>query len=144
MRSLLDINVIIALLDSDHDFHHRAHAWWEAHGDGGWASCPLTENGVVRIMSHPAYNPRRPLTPTAVVTILRAFAQGTEHRFWPDRISLLDDTLIDSAHILGPRQVMDIYLLALATSHEGRLVTFDESVNHRAVPERGAHHLFII
>ncbi|MEX2443880.1 MAG: TA system VapC family ribonuclease toxin [Alkalispirochaeta sp.] len=144
MRSLLDINVIIALLDSDHDFHHRAHEWWEAHRGHGWGSCPLTENGVVRIMSHPAYNPRRPLTPAAVVKILRAFAQGTEHRFWPDSVSLLDEAMIDFAQILGPRQVTDIYLLALATSQEGRLVTFDESINSNAVPTSGSENRLTI
>lgn len=144
MRSLLDINVIIALLDSDHDFHHRAHAWWAAHRDHGWASCPLTENGVVRIMSHPAYNPRRPLTPAAVIKILRAFAHGTEHRFWRDGVSLLDEGIIDFSQILGPRQVTDIYLLALATSQEGRLVTFAESINSQAVPASTSENLLTI
>lgn len=140
MRSLLDINVVISLLDPDHDFHHRAHAWWLEHRPGGWASCPLTENGVIRILSHPAYNPRRSLTPHVVAALLRSFAHGTDHEFWPDSVSFLNDTVIDPEKVIGPRQITDIYLLALATARNGRLVTFDESINHTAVltamPER--------
>lgn len=140
MRSLLDINVVISLLDPDHDFHHRAHAWWLESRRGGWASCPLTENGVIRIMSHPAYNPRRSLTPKVVTALLRSFTRVTNHEFWPDSMSFLEDTVIDPGKVLGPRQITDIYLLALATTHGGRLVTFDDSINRAAVltatPER--------
>jgi len=133
MRSLLDINVVISLLDSDHDFHHRAHAWWGQNLNGGWASCPLTENGVIRIMSHPSYNPRRSLTPKVVTALLRSFAGGTDHEFWADSLSFLDASVVDPEKVVGPRQITDIYLLALATSHDGQLVTFDESINRDAV-----------
>jgi len=133
MRSLLDINVVISLLDSDHDFHPRAHAWWRENQRGGWASCPLTENGVIRIMAHPAYNPRRSLAPKVVAALLRTFAGGTDHEFWPDSLSFMDDAVIDHEKVIGPRQITDVYLLALATAQGGRLVTFDESINRDAV-----------
>ncbi|MFP4210828.1 MAG: TA system VapC family ribonuclease toxin [Alkalispirochaeta sp.] len=144
MRSLLDINVIIALLDADHDFHHRAHRWWAGEIDNGWASCPLTENGVIRIMSHPSYNPRRILKPEDVVGLLRTFTAGSDHQFWPDSASFLDGTAIRPENVLGPRQVTDLYLLALATSRGGRLVTFDESIHRSAVVSATAANLVVI
>lgn len=144
MRSLLDVNVVISLLDPDHDFHQRAHAWWGEHSEAGWASCPMTENGVVRVMAHPGYNPERSLTVTALSSLLRRFAAGTNHEFWPDAVSILDDAFIDTAKVLGPRQITDVYLLALAASRGGRLVTFDESVHAAAVPQVSGQHLLVI
>lgn len=144
MRSLLDINVIIALLDGDHDFHHRAHRWWAEETGEGWASCPLTENGVVRIMSHPSYHPRRALSPSDVIALLRTFIAGSDHRFWPDEISFLDGTAIKAEGVLGPRQVTDLYLLALATARGGRLATFDESIHRGAVTTVAPENLLVI
>lgn len=144
MRSLLDVNVVIALLDPDHDFHSRAHAWWAEYRDAGWASCPLTENGVVRIMANRAYNPRRSLTPAAVANLLRAFTESTNHEFWSDTLSFLDPVVIDSQHVLGPRQITDLYLLALAVSRDGRFTTFDESVYTGAVHNATEDHLVVI
>lgn len=144
MRSLLDVNVVISLLDPDHDFHVRAHHWWSENRSAGWASCPLTENGVVRIMSHPGYNPRRSLMPGTVAWLVRTFAGGTDHEFWPDSISFLDEDAIDTRSVLGPRQVTDLYLLALAATHGGRLVTFDESIHLGAVRIAQQNHLVVI
>jgi toxin-antitoxin system PIN domain toxin len=136
VRALLDINVVIALLDADHDFHHRAHTWWRDNRSAGWASCPLTENGVIRIMSNPAYNPRRSLSPAIVTGLLRTFTGGTDHEFWADSVSILDSAVLDMEQVLGPRQITDTYLLALAAGYQGRLVTFDGSINRKAA--RGA------
>ncbi|TLZ12344.1 MAG: hypothetical protein E6K34_17875 [Gammaproteobacteria bacterium] len=55
MRALLDVNVLIALLDSDHTLHGTAMSWFAKHAREGWASCPITQNGCVRIMSNPSY-----------------------------------------------------------------------------------------
>ncbi|MFP4377977.1 MAG: TA system VapC family ribonuclease toxin [Spirochaetales bacterium] len=144
MRSLLDISVVIALLDPDHDFHARAHTWWHAHRDQGWASCPLTENGVVRIMANPSYNRRRSLAPQAVIDLLGRFVHAGNHEFWADELSILDGVSIDSARIMGPRQITDLYLLALAVKHQGRLVTFDESIYVGAVTGAREQHLAIV
>ena len=144
MRALLDVNVVISMLDPDHDFHHRAHEWWRSNQHDGWASCPITENGVIRVMSHPGYNPRRSLTTQAVAALLRRFTAATDHEFWPDAISFLDDTLIESSSVLGPRQITDLYLLALAAYQDGRLVTFDESINTGAAKRVTREHLLTI
>jgi toxin-antitoxin system PIN domain toxin len=133
MRALFDVNVIIALLDPDHVFHERAHKWWAPNSRSGWASCPLTENGVVRIMSNPAYSRSARFTPSDLIFRLRAFAAETNHEFWPDDISLRDDAIFVSDRIHGSRQVTDLYLLALAAKHRGKLATFDEGIPVSAV-----------
>lgn len=144
MRALLDINVLIALLDADHVFHERAHTWWAASAEAGWASCPLTENGLVRIMCHPGYSERIRLTPSKLAGLLSDFAARSNHEFWPDDLSLRDTARFLTDRIHGGRQVTDIYLLGLATSHQGRLVTFDESIPLSAVSEAKSSNLLVI
>jgi toxin-antitoxin system PIN domain toxin len=128
MRALLDVNVLIALLDPDHIFHERAHAWWAANQSHGWASCPLTENGVVRIMSHPGYSRTARFTPGDLIARLRQFAAATQHEFWPDEVSLRDETVFVANRLHSSRQLTDVYLLALAVAHQSRLATFDEGI----------------
>ena len=144
MRALLDINVFIALLDPDHTFHNRAHAWWAANQSEGWASCPITENGVVRIMSNPGYSDRTRFAPGDLIARLRTFASQTNHEFWPDDISLRDVSAFTPEHILGSRQVTDIYLLALATKHGGRFVTFDGNIPVQPARSAKADNLHVI
>jgi toxin-antitoxin system PIN domain toxin len=139
VRSLLDVNVLIALLDADHASHRAAMAWFSEHAGDGWASCPITQNGCVRIMSHPSY-PNAPST-TAVVERLRAATAHIAHRFWSSDISLLDGDVIDATRIHGPRQLTDAYLLALAVKNSGRLVTFDSAIPTSAVVGAKPQHL---
>ena len=91
MRGLFDINLLIALLDGGHTLHERAHAWWSANLSAGWASCPLTENGLIRIMSNPAYRSKIHLSPSFLAAQLALFAVETNHEFWPDSLSFRDD-----------------------------------------------------
>ena len=126
--ALLDVNVLIALLDSNHVFHEQAHQWWATQMKEGWASCPLTENGVVRVMTQPAYSPSQQFSPRQILDALKSFQRETKHTFWPDAISLLDETRIASELIVGHRQLTDVYLLALAVANAGTLVTFDSSI----------------
>src|SRR5215469_13188840 len=128
MRALLDVNVIIALLDPDHAFHDRAHNWWTANAKQGWASCPLTENGVVRIMSNPAYSRQASFAPGDLIGRLRKFVERSNHEFWPDDVSLRDETIFSASHIHSSRLITDLYLLALAVRHQGRLATFDRGI----------------
>jgi len=139
MRSLLDVNVLIALLDADHSLHGPAMKWFEANARQGWASCPITQNGCLRIMSHPAY-PNAPPVRTILDRLAAATATGL-HEFWADDVSLLDDRLLDHSRILGSRQITDLYLLALAVKHGGRLVTFDTSIARQAVRGATPRHL---
>ncbi len=139
MRALLDVNVLIALLDADHVAHDTAIRWFENNARHGWASCPITQNGCVRVMCHPAY-PNAPSAQT-VIERLAAAAASDAHQFWPDNVSLLDGALLDASRIHGPRQITDLYLLALAVRREGRLVTFDAGIPRVAIKGAASRHL---
>lgn len=134
MRALLDVNVLIALLDANHSSHHAALTWFATHAGAGWASCPLTQNGCLRIMAHPRYTNTQPVH--AISERLRDMTAQSIHEFWADDISLLDSSLIDTSRIYGPQPLTDVYLLALAVARGGRLVTFDRAIARLAV--RGA------
>jgi toxin-antitoxin system PIN domain toxin len=133
MRALLDVNVVIALLDPDHAFHERAHDWWARNAKSGWASCPIVENGVVRIMSNPSYSEKTRFTPGDLISRLQTFAGQTNHEFWPDDVSLRDGKIFTAERIHSSRQLTDLYLLALAGKHGGRLATFDKGIPISAV-----------
>ena len=139
MRALLDINVLIALLDADHSLHDAATEWFADHAAAGWASCPLTQNGCLRIMSNPSY-PNAPALQMLVGRLREATADPV-HEFWPDDISVLDQRVFDATRIHGPRQITDLYLLALAVRHGGRFATFDASIAHQAVRGATPQHL---
>jgi toxin-antitoxin system PIN domain toxin len=142
VRALFDLNALIAFLDAGHLHKPRIHQWWLQNRTYGWATCPLTQNGFIRVTSQPSY--------ASPISIGRAFDhlwRNTEteaHAFWPDDISLLDEQLIDRSRVLGPRQLTDIYLLALAVKHGGRLVTFDRAIPIAAVRGAQARHLVVI
>jgi hypothetical protein len=123
-RYLLDVNVLIALIDPTHVQHDRTHDWFAERGRQAWASCPLTENGVLRIVGHPRY-PNSPGTPAAVAELVSILCSLGGHEFWPDDVSLLDSQRVDSSRLLDSGQVTDTYLLALAIAHGGQLATFD-------------------
>ena len=142
MRALLDVNVLIALLDADHSLHERATKWFGTHARSGWASCPITENGCARIMSHPGYPNALPVR--AVMERLAEARAGNLHEFWPDDISLLDTRVADSARIHGPRQITDVYLIALAVRHGGRFVTFDTGAARDPVVGAEKTHVLVL
>lgn len=127
MRYLLDVNVLIALIDAAHVRHRDAQAWFETTGQNAWATCPLTENGVMRIVGHPKY-PKSPGSPAAVAETLRPLCELPGHEFWPDSLSLLDTPGVQSSYLSSHAQVTDSYLLALARAHEGQLATFDRQL----------------
>ncbi len=133
-RALFDISALLALFDSAHIHHRFAMAWWSNERDCGWASCPLTQNGFLRIVSQKSYP--RPVPVADALRVLSAQIEATDHEFWPDSVSVVDEIRIDRSRLLGPKQITDIYLLALAVEFQGRLVTFDASISVEAV--RGA------
>ena len=142
MRNLLDVNVLIALLDSDHAHHHRARQWLSEHIGQGWASCPLTQNGCIRIMAQPGYP--HPFAAGEVAARLAEAGCGHHHQFWPDAVSLLDSGQIDWQAVLGARQLTDVYLVALAVANGGRFVTFDRVVPLSAVAGARGEHLVVV
>jgi uncharacterized protein len=141
-RSLLDINVLLALFDSDHIDHARAHDWLDQEIDAGWASCAITENGFVRIISQPRYP--SPVAPAEAIALLTQASEAAHHEFWACDVSLLDTALVDRSRVHGPRQVTDAYLLALAMTHAGRFITFDRSVPLTAVHGATEEHLTVL
>ncbi len=142
MRALRDVNVLIALHDSDHVHHHVASRWLQANIGQGWASCPLIRNGCLRIMAQPGYALPQPLA--ALVSMLGRSTATRFHEFWPDEVSVLDAAHFRHDHIHSPRQLTDPYLLALAVRRDGRLVTFDRRIALSAVPAARAGHLVVI
>ncbi|WP_305042283.1 TA system VapC family ribonuclease toxin [Geoalkalibacter sp.] len=142
MRALLDVNVLIALLDAGHIFHQQALDWLSREIRHGWSSCPLTQNGCVRIMSQPAYPGS--FQAGDIVARLGEAAKDPHHEFWPADVDLLASGLIDWSKILGHRQVADAYLLALAVAHEGRFVTFDRRISVEVVQGATAGQLVIL
>jgi toxin-antitoxin system PIN domain toxin len=131
-RYLLDVNVLIALIDPAHMQHDRAHEWFAATGKSAWATCPLIENGVIRIVGSARY-PNSPGSAAAVVELFAGLCALPGHEFWPDDITLLDSRHIDNTRLLDTAQVTDTYLLALAAAHNGKLATFDRHLVTDAV-----------
>jgi toxin-antitoxin system PIN domain toxin len=125
--ALLDVNVLVALFDPDHIHHDLAHDWFSDNRTGGWATCPITENGLVRVLTNPQYD--SPVsTASAVIDRLKKFRASGHHEFWPDDVSLADESLFKAGWARGHRQVTDVYLLGLAHRRRGRLATMDRSI----------------
>jgi len=131
-RYLLDVNVLIALIDPSHVRHDDAHHWFADRGKKAWATCPITENGVLRIVGNSRY-PTSPGNPAAVAEILLVLRNLGSHEIWPDDISLLDANTADATRLLNSAQITDTYLLALAKAHGGQLATFDRQLVADAV-----------
>ena len=140
MTYLLDVNVLIALIDPAHVQHDAAHDWFAKQGKKSWATCPLTENGVMRIVGHARY-PNSPGTPAAVAQLMTGLCELPGHVFWPDDISMLDTKILDVSRLLSSAQVTDSYLLVLAIAHDGKLATFDRRLVVDAVRagKKGVH-----
>jgi toxin-antitoxin system PIN domain toxin len=137
MAALLDVNALIALVDSDHVDHETMRKWFTENHEAGWATCPITENGMIRVLSQQAY-PSGQRTPAEVIQTLNALktAFAATHHFWPDDVSLTDNPIFDGALIAGAGHVTDAYLLGLTASKGGTFISFDRSLAWYAV--RGA------
>jgi toxin-antitoxin system PIN domain toxin len=124
--ALLDVNVLVALFDPDHVHHEMAHQWFSANRHYGWASCPLTENGLIRVLSNAAYTGAHETT-LAIRRRLDSFCSSGEHSFWPDQLSLRDESRFKLSGVTHG-QITDVYLLGLAMEMGGRLATFDRRI----------------
>jgi uncharacterized protein len=144
LRALFDVNALIALLHLEHSFHQAAHKWWAEYANNGWASCPITENGVIRIMSNPRYSKLVNFSIGDVTSLIRGFIDNSDHLFWPDEISVIDERIFDYEKVLGPGQLTDMYLLGLAAKRGGVLVSFDQSISTAAIIPASSRHLVVI
>lgn len=142
MRSLLDVNVLLALFDRDHVDHERARSWLDMEIEHGWASCAITQNGFVRIISRPRYP--NPITPNHAVDLLRRATRARHHRFWTGAVSIVDPAVVDPSRVHSSKHVTDAYLLALAVANSGRFVTFDQSIALTTVPGAKPEHLIVV
>lgn len=143
MTSLFDVNVLIALLDANHVFHDLAHNDFPEASRLGWATCPITLNGCVRIMSQSNY-PSFRATPREIADKLDEMTRIRGHEFWPATMSILDDTVFDRSKLLSHRSLTDVYLLGLAVQQDGRLVTFDRGIPLAAVRGASTRHLKVL
>jgi hypothetical protein len=143
LRALLDVNIWIALLDDAHQFSARANAFIAQRGTR-IATCPLVENGVIRVMSQPAYGRQGGVPMQTVRARLQQACKELDHEFWPDDITLRDDSKFDFSRVQGHHQVTDLYLLALAVHHGGRLVTLDQGVALASVKGATQKHLQLL
>ena len=143
MVPLLDVNVLIAPFDPAHVHHEAAHKWFGSNRKYRWATCPLTENAFVRVLSNPSY-PGQTTTEEDATSRLQTFSTEREHVFWPDSVSIRELGRFRWKHVQGHRQLTDVYLLALAISNQGRLATFDSTISPDAIEGAKKQHLELI
>ncbi len=133
-RYLLDVNVLIALVDPAHVQHDDVHRWFGRTGHRAFATCPITENGLLRILSHPKY-PNSPGPPSVVAQALANLRALPGHGFWADSISLMDADWVNASLLSNHARVTDSYLLALARSNGGQLASLDQKLATQAVAQ---------
>lgn len=123
--ALLDVNALVALAWDSHVHHARIRSWFRTGGSAGWATCPITESGFVRVSANPKVLPH-PIGVAAARDVLAALRAAGSHVFLPDDVSIVDG---DVPVIVGHRQVTDVHLLTLARRRGARLVTFDAGLS---------------
>ena len=142
-RLLLDVNVWVALLDDAHVHNTQALALFQQPGLQ-IATCPLVENGVLRVLNLPGYSQHGPAGFEAVRTKIALACADVDHTFWADDVSLRTDGLVNWGRVFGHGQITDLYLLALAVAHQGALATLDHRIALNAVVGAGKQHLMLL
>lgn len=140
--ALLDANVLIALLDPEHQHHDAAHGWLAENAASGFAVCPLVENACLRIMCQPSYPKALPFA--MVLSRLQSLRAHDACHFWEDSVSLTAPACLVSGAMLAPAAITDTYLLVLAVKHEGRLLTFDRRIAWQNVASANAASLWVL
>lgn len=128
MTRLLDVNVLVALAWPNHIHHARAIAWFGSVREDGWATCPVTESGFIRVSSNARVIPEA-RTPAAAIAHLGRMRHLPGHVFWSDDVSPTDPSATAFGRVVGHRQVTDAHLLTIAIRNGGRLATFDRGVS---------------
>lgn len=128
MIYLLDVNLLIALLDSNHVHNSFAHRWiGKLKPRLQWATCPLTENAFIRITGKATY-PNWLGSAATARNLLKQNCAQPGHHFWADTLSLCDDALWNRPDLLSSTHLTDCYLLALAVANGGKLASLDRSI----------------
>lgn len=125
---LLDVNVLIALLWRAHESHEKTQTWFAKGSKAGWATCPFTQAGCIRILSNPAFS-RNAASPQQALRLLNVNLNHPSHIFWPDDLTFADAVAPMERLLVGHKQVSDAYLLGLAIRRKAKLVTLDRSVS---------------
>lgn len=142
VRHLLDVNVWIALLDEGHTHHALAKKLF-SNPKLKIATCPLVENGVLRVLNMPNYSAFGPVGFEAVREQLSKVCGDFDHEFWPDDVTLRTAS-VNWTHVMGHNQITDVYLLALAVTHQGCLTSFDRRIALSTVSTANANHLVLL
>ncbi len=135
--ALLDVNMLIAMTWPTHIHHQVAKKWFVENCEKGWATCPITEGGFVRISSNKKCI-EDAVQPTEARKVLLEISRMGRHIFWKDDLSYHSEQ-IPFTYLTGHRQVTDAYLLGLAIQNKGRLVTLDQGITH-LLPKNSPHH----
>jgi len=141
--SLLDVNVLVALFFPEHVHHEIAHDWFAEHRHQGWATCPITESGFIRVATQQPTESGL-IRATEAAAHLARFCSDQHHHAWSDTVSLTDEKLFAAEFIGSHRQVTDVYLLGLAKKMKGALLTFDRTIPIKAVRGATSAHLQVI
>lgn len=127
MITLPDVNVLIAIAWPEHAFHDVAIAWFDGRADSGWATCPITESGFMRISAN-AKVVSNPVTPREAADLLVELRKVGTHDFWADDVEPSTSELLPRDRLTGHRQVTDAHLLALSRRRGGSIATFDRGL----------------
>ena len=126
--ALLDVNVLTALHWPAHEHHDSAHRWMTGHLNRRWATCPLTQLGFLRIVSNPSFS-RDALSPAQAIALLDVSRRHPAHEFWRDDVDVRQALIGLETRLQGHKQLLDAYLLALASRHKGVIATFDRGLS---------------
>jgi len=139
---LLDLNVLIALAWPSHLHHSAAHHWFVEHQGVGWATCPITQSGFVRLSSNPKILPEA-VSPRQALQLLKQITTLPHHVFWKDSVELNNAIVFQQGNIIGYRQITDAYLLSLAIHNNGCLLSFDQGLA-KLVPDAYRSSLMLL
>jgi toxin-antitoxin system PIN domain toxin len=140
---LLDVNILIALAWPIQEHHKIATDWFMAPSQNGWATCPMTQCGFVRISSNPKFIPSA-VSPFEAVSLLQEMMNHKNHVFWPDTLSVADTKYFGRFNITGHRQITDAHLLELTIRNGGKLATMDRGIESQLKSPTDRQNLVII
>ena len=126
--ALPDVNVLLALVWPNHQFHEQASTWYRTHGSAGWSTCSITQLGFIRLSSNPSFTPYAK-TPLESTMLLSNLVNQPAHRFIDDVPPASSDAYLAVAkNLQGYKQTTDAYLMVLARERDLMLITFDRKL----------------